>query len=215
MDKDIKERLKIIQTNLLTLSLLMSDLNRLSSASSSQEINVLTKYRFFWRIWKSLYCLTIIEINILVNSKEYHSIPKVITLLINSYKKIPWHHTISITELEKIKDSFNTPDIKQIIEKLKYIRDKGITHHDLNLENIGIELKEIISIVDLLFTSYNRIQFGLFNKTLLFEFSELDKGHYLISDLEKYDKITTLVSEANHSIVNEIDTNKLLHIIRS
>ena len=72
---------------------------------------------------------------------------------------------------------------------------------------ISIELHELNTIYMLCSSIYNKIQYCLKGSQDIFEFSEFDKGHSLITHLANYKEIEELVYESHSGLVAEMGTD--------
>jgi len=214
LNQQIEDHLAKAENTLLNLTLLTSDLTYLSNCSGNREFKVLESYRFFIRIWHSLYLYTILELYKLTDDNEQYSLIKLLNTLKNRYKSIQWKNPMSIKEIEHLHSELQNAGNSAIATKLKTLRDESIAHMDKSISDISLEIKEILTLFEVCCDTFNRIQYCLMDSTVLFEFSGFDKGHLLITHLANYKEIEALVYENHGQGKPHTSTEEVLKIIR-
>ncbi len=214
LNQQIEDHLDKTRIVLLNLTLLIGDLNYLSKCEGNREYEILESYRFFLRIWHGLYLYTILELYKITNENEDYSQIKILNTLKNRYRGINWMTSMSLEDIDSQICKLKDPDIQAISNKITIIRDESIAHMDRVRSEISIELHELNTIYMLCSSVYNKIQYCLKGSQDIFEFSEFDKGHSLITHLANYKEIEKLVYESHSGLVAEMETDKILSIIR-
>lgn len=213
INDDINKDFETIKNIVLTITLLFADIKYFKTGID-KERKIISEYKFLWRIYNSLYINMILDFHKLFNDDESYSFNRLFNKLENNFKRIKWADkpsksliTSMKTELVKIKSS-------EVTDKIKTARDQFYAHLDNKRPpNISILLDDLERLLTISQRFINNIRGALDNTHQSFDFGETDIGHYMISDLYKYNLI-------RHTIYRDIEddfetsTKKIIDILR-
>jgi hypothetical protein len=179
-----------------------------------QEKEILNKYPFYPKVRFAFRNYAVLDIYKVFNPKEDYSIYNLINRAIESHSELTWYEKIGIVDLKRF--IYKLDSKKDLVSKIKHIRDKHIAHLDIKYkEDIKIKLSNITELTD---TSKNilfSLSKSLFNTHLLWDIVEGDHDFAFIEAVLKYHKTRQLAFTAKATNSETIDSDTIMNIIRN
>ena len=210
-DKLIENKLTEIIKTLARLDDLIANLEHINTTLLETEIQIFQKYFLLDFLKGSLWNASILEICMIYNPKEDLSIFKVLNLIINNHRNLVWENKSSlhdyknmITELKKYQD---------LNQKLKTIRDKLIAHKEIDLSFERPYLGNLRTLTEAAKMVCNRLVKDSMGSDLVWD-NRVNNDLLWIKNLSKFEQIKAIITRAEFSKNQFIETKKLLSALK-
>ena len=116
----------------------------LNKPEDPRENSILNKYRVLDYARVSFVIILILDLCKLFIDREKYSLRRILNIVIEDYNKIKFSQEINRDELELLRDNLSLPQTKEIVNKLRSLRDNHYAH----LDSTRPELNDIMPTFD-------------------------------------------------------------------
>jgi hypothetical protein len=148
----LNELIKVQSAMIVDCYKIIKDIKFLSTGNHPKEIaDIIAGDRFFIRTGDYMWIIIVLELNKLYDKEENYALSKTLNIVINNSRSLTGGSDADFKDIIKLKAEIEGQEIKAIVDKLNYIRDKQVAHLDRNRMNKEtlIYLDEAKNLVDL------------------------------------------------------------------
>jgi hypothetical protein len=213
--EEFKYEINQVENILLTIILLREDYKFFFNQSNELIESVFVPYRKISRIKLATLRYLNLEILILLDKREAHSLKKFINKMINNYSLSEWRSKISLDELKELNNEIDDITESETFQKMKILRDKHLAHKDLDRDHYSIEWTpyEIIDLTKRCEIIINKLKSRIINTQTFFEFDNISIGNYMFKDLLRLKQLEKAIFEAYKDPNSYFKTETLFHWI--
>jgi len=211
IDEQIKEKLNELMKIISSADDYISKLEQFSKVLTEKEKTLFDKYPLLDIIRFSFWDLAVLEICKLFNPDEKYGLTKILNIIINNYSKIPWKVNLRKKEFTDLIKQINQKEY--LVERLKRIRDNFIAHLDDRKYVDSLAISELRSLVDLSQTVYKKIELGINDSDMIWDFKNDTLDMKMIKNLFKFEALREYIVTNDFKRVQYISTDDLIKIL--
>ena len=209
---DFRKEVEQIDQILFTIILLSEDYNYFFNQSEELIEKVLIPYKKIIRIKLATLRYLNLELITILDEDETHSIKKFLNKLINNYSHSEWKSKVSLLGLCEIEEQINNILKSETYLKMKILRNKHLAHKDRKRNEYLVEWTpfEIIEIAKQCESIMNMLKLKILNEQTFYDFSSIEIGNNLFTDLLKFKNLGDKIFEAYKKDPNSIFRTEIL-----
>lgn len=207
----LKERLAEIHEILLELEFLRGDIKYLITANESSHKQIVSKSRFFYRLHRNYIRLFVIDTYKLIGKREDFNLHRTLEFCKINRNKIEWHQKISLDKLNTLSEKINI--VSQKFSDIQELRNKHYAHRDKNKDSFpsNVTLVELWEVLDSLQEVFRELNVDFDNMNWFFSLQYREPN--IISEIDKYRRLRTLIHNEFSDKKESINTDKLAKIL--